>query len=106
MLHKCANPSCCNQFRHLSEGKLFQLETEYFENGVHASNGRARSRRRVEYFWLCGECAPFLSLSFDKAHGLITVPMVDVQARKTVAEVNLDGYGQSEWLPAVRSNGS
>ena len=87
MLHKCANSCCSNLFRRLSEGKLFQVETEYFDNGVRGNgNGaaRIRPRRRVEYFWLCEGCASYLSLTFDKAQGVITVPLADASGKKTV----------------------
>ena len=30
MLYKCANEACSTPFRKLREGKLFQVETEYF----------------------------------------------------------------------------
>jgi len=55
MLYKCANEACSAPFRKLREGKLFQVETEYFagqETGSIAVR-RARTTRRVEHFWLC-----------------------------------------------------
>jgi len=91
MLHKCANSCCGNLFRRLSEGKLFQVETEYFDNGVRGNGNnaaRTRARRRVEYFWLCEDCASFLSLTFDKAQGVITVPLADTSGRKTVTALS------------------
>jgi hypothetical protein len=30
--------------------------------------------RRLEYFWLCEECSPSLTLAFDKAEGITAVP--------------------------------
>lgn len=109
MLHKCANPSCDNQFRHLSEGKLFQVETEYFENGVRGqANGgaRSRSRRRVEYFWLCAECAMFLNLTFDKTHGVVTVPAAEAQYRKTMTKIEAGEFAGVEPPLAVGHNHS
>jgi hypothetical protein len=91
MLHKCANSCCSNLFRRLSEGKLFQVETEYFDKGVRGNGSgaaRTRARRRVEYFWLCEECASFLSLTFDKAQGVITVPLADASGKKTVTALS------------------
>ena|SRR5438067_4985026 len=96
MLHKCANASCANLFLRLNEGKLFQIETEYFDNlerGNTNGGSRPKSRRRVEYFWLCSECAPFLSLSFDKGHGVITVPLADGRGTKTVSAMTYKGFG-------------
>jgi hypothetical protein len=45
MVAQCANPECRAQFLYLREGKLFALP----RGGTHSS--------RVEFFWLCGNCA-------------------------------------------------
>ena len=85
MLHKCANSSCSNRFRRLSEGKLFQMESERFPI---ASDGcrSTRARRRVEHFWLCPECADYWTLAFEKGRGMIVVPRVpDKRPTKGVA---------------------
>jgi len=58
MLRKCANPACPNLFRHLSQGKLFQVErgfqrTDFTtsgakqENPVSTSGGTLLDVRRV-----------------------------------------------------------
>ena len=51
MLYKCANESCNTPFRRLREGKLFQVETEYFAGRGSSTNGRRKARptRRVEH---------------------------------------------------------
>jgi hypothetical protein len=75
MLHKCANEACCTPFRRLREGKLFQVETEYFRGkgpGVD-SQRKGRSGRHVEHYWLCDACSPFVTLTFDQHRGVITV---------------------------------
>ena len=86
MLHKCANPACSNPFRRLSEGKLFQVETEYL---AQSSKQRREFRRppRVEHYWLCTECSSFLTLTFERGMGMITVPLPNLGVRKTVAAV-------------------
>ena len=58
MVAKCANPSCNVPFRHLSEGRLFQFETAV---------------GKYEYFWLCAECAPKMSLKFAGGAGVVAV---------------------------------
>jgi hypothetical protein len=45
MVAQCANPECRAQFLYLRAGKLFALR----RGGAHSS--------RVEFFWLCGNCA-------------------------------------------------
>ncbi|MBV8051379.1 MAG: hypothetical protein JOZ80_09335 [Acidobacteriaceae bacterium] len=83
MLHKCANPTCANPFRKLSEGKLFLVETDGFssstsvlrrwDEGVH---------HRIEHFWLCAQCALVLTLTFEKGKGLKAVPLLDRTRKK------------------------
>jgi hypothetical protein len=64
MLRKCANPACPNLFRHLSQGRI-------------------RSPRRVEHYWLCDECSSLLTLTFEKGRGMITVP-IPARMRNTI----------------------
>lgn len=92
MLHKCANPACSNVFRRLSEGKLFQVETEYLEPSSPGKPGAPRSprsARKVEHYWLCNQCSSFLTLTFERGRGMITVPLPANGGRKTVAAVEL-----------------
>jgi hypothetical protein len=75
MFHKCANSTCSNLFRRLHEGKLFQVETEYLPAFRAVSSWRRdRPVRKVERYWLCDECAPQMTLSFEKG-GIVTVPL-------------------------------
>ena len=89
MLYKCANESCNTRFRRLREGKLFQVETEYF-GGRDASGRKARPTRRVGHYWLCDACSPFVTLTFDQGRGVITVPLPDGIGKKTVKMLSLD----------------
>lgn len=87
MLQKCANPSCLNPFRRLSEGKLFLVETQN-----QPSNGAARRwdgamPHRIEHFWLCSQCAAVLTLAFEKGKGLKTVPLPRVDKKKPAVSV-------------------
>jgi hypothetical protein len=69
MLSKCANPSCSTQFLYLHRGKLFRVEAE-------ARNGMAqepsldfsgkKAARRLEYFWLCEECAATMTVIVEQ----------------------------------------
>jgi hypothetical protein len=90
MLQKCANPSCANPFRRLSEGKLFLVET----GSDHPSNGASRRwdgsmPHRIEHFWLCSQCASVLTLAFEKGTGLKTVPLPQPNRRKSAASIVL-----------------
>ena len=59
MVAKCANPLSPACFRYLSQGKLFRLEVDY---------------GKFEYFWLCGDCAPKMSLQVEWGKGVVAVP--------------------------------
>src|SRR2546426_1445269 len=52
MLSKCTNLSCSASFRHLADGRLFQLEND---SPVTAS-------KATEYFWLCHRCSAAMTL--------------------------------------------
>lgn len=68
MLSKCANPECDQELRYLRAGKVFKVEsgneTPFVVNG-------SKPVRRVEHFWLCGDCAEKLTLLYE--NGAISV---------------------------------
>lgn len=90
MLHKCANVNCTNRFRQLSQGKLFLVDTEPIAGPARR---RARSRlqpaHRVEYYWLCEQCAFVLTLSYEKERGVIAVPRPEPAKKMPVAAVSV-----------------
>jgi hypothetical protein len=88
MLYKCANEACSAPFRRLREGKLFQVETEYFTQAQTGSaHRRTRPWRRVEHYWLCDTCSTYITLTFDRDRGVITVPLPDGLGKRTVTLV-------------------
>ena len=91
MLFKCANESCSTPFRRLKEGKLFQVETEYFAGRGFSTSGsrRVRPTRRIEHYWLRDACSPFVTLSFDQGRGITTVPLPNGIGKKTVNMLSL-----------------
>jgi hypothetical protein len=60
MLSKCANPACSSTFLYLHEGRIFRLELNH-----PAVDRHSPPRRSFEYFWLCSECAPSLTVAFE-----------------------------------------
>ena len=71
MVSKCANPDCSATFHYLRDGKLFQLE-------VGTPTGPqlvSRKPHKLEHFWLCGECAPLLTLAVEPGGRVVTVPV-------------------------------
>jgi hypothetical protein len=90
VLHKCANPACHNPFRKLSQGKLFLVETEPLEGlELRRANWKGKSSHRIEYYWLCDQCAFVLTLSYEKGRGVVTVPRPEF-ARRPPATAHAD----------------
>lgn len=90
MLHKCANPACHNPFRKLSHGKLFLVETDPMQlSGARRARWRGLSNHRIEYYWLCDECAFVLTLSYEKGQGVVAVPRPDFARKKPAAAVRV-----------------
>ena len=72
MLSKCANPACSKPFRYLRDGKVFEIDST---KESQLASGDTKPVRRVEFFWLCGECSAELTLVNDQEKGVITVPI-------------------------------
>jgi len=79
MVSKCANPECSASFRYFHEGKLFRVETSGGQDR-RRTMGRdgevAKTLRRLEFFWLCENCASRMTLVHDKESG-VTVRSAD-----------------------------
>jgi hypothetical protein len=87
MLSHCANQRCSKPSLRLGEGKLFLLETELGGQPGETEPPpflRARSKRRVERYWLCDQCAIEWTLICDREQGILLTP-----ARRPVASVPL-----------------
>jgi hypothetical protein len=98
MLYKCANEACSVPFRKLREGKLFQVETEYFgQTAESPANGRRnRPWRWIEHYWLCDQCSSFVTLTFDRERGVITVALPNGTGRRTVTLISDETSGSGE----------
>jgi hypothetical protein len=79
MVSKCANPACSTSFRYLHEGKLFRMAVTagYLNSG--ADPGAKKNSHRLEFFWLCEECAPVMTLTFEQGIGVTTKPILRSQ---------------------------
>jgi hypothetical protein len=66
MLSKCANPDCTSTLHYLREGKVFKVESEA---GIFLLDG-TKPARKVEHFWLCGNCSSTMTLTYDKVRGV------------------------------------
>ena len=77
MLSKCANSCCSNPFLYLTKGKLYRMEVDCGPSegsSTAADFAPNKSARRIEYFWLCDECAPRMTLTFKKGVGIKATP--------------------------------
>jgi len=68
MITHCANPDCAAPFLYLRQGRLFATPRP----------GLCSGRSRVEYFWLCGNCAGHLKIDYLPGHGMSLIPRTHV----------------------------
>ncbi len=74
MLSKCANPGCPVPFLYLHQGKLFRLDTSVEILASASVRETTRTSRRMEFFWLCNQCAAELTLGYRKGTGITVLP--------------------------------
>jgi hypothetical protein len=71
MLSKCANSSCSTAFLYLHDGKLFRMDVA--DTDVASADIR-KPPRRLEFFWLCNECAASMTLTYKQGVGVVATP--------------------------------
>ena len=77
MVSKCANPECSAPFLYFHQGRLFRLETEGREDRrrqLGDETGISKPLRRIEFYWLCEDCAERMTVAFDKVSGMSVRP--------------------------------
>jgi hypothetical protein len=79
MVSKCSNPACSASFRYLHEGKLFRMAVMPDNPNFALDPGTKKSSHRIEFFWLCEECAPEMTLIFKPGAGVTAQPLVRSQ---------------------------
>jgi hypothetical protein len=74
MLSKCANPDCSARFRYFHQGKLFRIETSAAFDRRRVTLGfdddKKKPLRRVEFYWLCEDCAKKMTVISHKETGI------------------------------------
>ena len=104
MLHKCANPACLTAFRKLSQRKLFLVEKEPFEGSkLRRANWRGQSLNRIEYYWLCDQCAFALTLSYEKGKGVVTVPRPEIAKKRATLAAHAQEVSHDESIRTGQS---
>jgi len=84
MVSKCANPDCTASFRYFHLGKLFRIETsaglDRRRSMSDDDRGGNKPLRRLEFYWLCEDCAQKMTLVFEKDAGITVRPSVYAQS--------------------------
>lgn len=70
MVGKCANPECGVPFLYFREGKLYRFELG--EPSTLSGREPEALRRRMEYFWLCGDCVRKMTLVSEDGESVTT----------------------------------
>ena len=73
MVGKCANPRCEAIFRYLHEGRLFAIDVPSTTAPHPDGQDWTPWSRTVQYFWLCRECLPYMTIAYDPAKGKVVV---------------------------------
>ena len=68
MIATCSNPACNAPFLYFRSGKIFMFEA----SDVDPKSTTDPPKRRIEFFWLCGECAPGMDL-MRTTNGEVTI---------------------------------
>ncbi len=63
MVYKCFNPACSVPFRYMHEGRLFRFEKRSLSVPMQAEEPPRKAPSRIEFFWLCDQCADTMSVS-------------------------------------------
>jgi hypothetical protein len=77
VVSKCANPNCAATFRYFHVGKLFRFETETGldrRRSLGADEAIKKPLRRIEFYWLCEDCAKKMTIVFEKGVGVLARP--------------------------------
>jgi hypothetical protein len=77
MVSKCANPDCSESFRYFHIGKLFRFETTRgWERRRALGEGEVprKAMRRIEFYWLCENCAATMTLAYQPDVGISVHP--------------------------------
>ncbi len=78
MVNHCANPQCCKPLHYLREGRVYVFDV------THPVSGAERPTRRMEHFWLCGDCSDAFLLEQVEDRSVRISPRAQRMAAATV----------------------
>jgi len=70
MVSHCSNPKCAKPLHYLREGRIF-----VFDVAAGEADRFGKRSRRMEHYWLCGECSKTLAME-QSADGVRVVARV------------------------------
>jgi hypothetical protein len=79
MVSHCANPKCAKPLHYLREGRIFVFDVTAGE-----ADRNGKQMRRMEHYWLCGECSQTLVMQ-QSPDGVRVVPRM----RRRTTEMEL-----------------
>lgn len=92
MLSKCANPTCPNEFRRFSEGRVFELRFEDVRPVMGSAQSLApvkaapgEGSHKLEHFWLCPRCSSTLTIAMDPARNVRLIPRSPRKVHSAIA---------------------
>lgn len=78
MVDSCANPQCLKPLQYLREGRIFVFDVPDSPTAKRTVGARAR---RMEHYWLCGECAQRFMLTHSNEEGVRLLARSTVRSR-------------------------
>lgn len=78
MVNVCANPKCSKPLHYLREGRIYVFDVPSPER---VDGARAR---RMEHYWLCGDCCNTLTLTRSPDSGVALVARPPIGLRPVV----------------------
>jgi hypothetical protein len=84
MITKCANPGCSNHFLYMNDGKVFRFELRCATDGDASFTNQKKTARRIEFFWLCSNCAASMTVTYQQESG-VGVQRLDMKYRANAA---------------------
>ena len=81
MVSHCANPKCAKPLHYLREGRIV-----VFDVAAGEADKNGKRSRRMEHYWLCGECSKTFEME-QSSEGVRVVPRM----RGRITEMPLVG---------------
>lgn len=79
MVNFCANPSCLKPLHYLREGRIFVFDVPDAPSGKKTGGARGR---RMEHYWLCGDCAQSWIVKHSPAEGVELLARSAIRSRR------------------------